>query len=162
MKRYTYIMALFYCLSLRFTYIMTLFYCLSLRGQGNNNMRCSIHTMSRQTLWVSRYYIPPPNVLRPTSKSAFRSFSENARSHSQLSLLWISCEKKNTRDLILYDSEIQFVRHFFWHCTDKWISLDFLNYINWLKILNNIYFAWTFRVEITQILVFWYFNWIFT
>lgn len=58
---------------------MALFYILSIRGQGNNNMRCSIHSMPRQTLWVSHCYILSL-ILRPISEGAFRSHLENARS----------------------------------------------------------------------------------
>lgn len=91
---------------------MALFYILSIRGQRNNNMRCSIHSMPRQTLWVSHCYILSL-ILRPISEGAFRSHLENARSRPLESFMNFVYKKNKTRSLISNDSK-QFTPHVLW------------------------------------------------
>lgn len=122
---------------------MALFYILSIRGQGNNNMRCSIHSMPRQTLWVSHNYYFAPYIRRCISLT-FRKCK--ITSTGQLSLLWILCIKKIKHRVLFQMIQYNSLHMFFEKKKPQisWFQLTFkiLGFaISHQFKMNDIYFA---------------------
>lgn len=93
---------------------MALFYILSIRGQRNNNMRCSIHSMPRQTLWVSHFIKFPPLFCTLYQKVHFAHIQKiQDHVHWTIESFMNFVYKKNKTQSLISNDSIQFTPHVF-------------------------------------------------